>query len=701
MRTGVHIAVLAAWLTAVPISIPPAPPARAHQAAPQAKVAGGLLSAADRKAYAAAFHELERKRYKRAHQQARKAKNRLPAKVIRWHELTSDRPRARFDELARFLDRNPDWPGRGALLRNAERAMPRDLPDAAVLAWFEARPAVSPSGARRHAEALRRAGQTVRATALVRTTWIESDFARRDERAFRKRFAKLLRRDDDLARLDRLLWERKYRPAKRQARRLGKGHAALAEARIALARRSPGVDYAIRQVPKELARDPGLIYERARWRRRKNRYDGVIELLDPPMPDAPHAKRWWPLRRWAARQAYMEGDLSVAYRIAAGHGLERGLGFAEGEWLAGWLALRSLDQPEIAYRHFEQLHQGVSSPISLARGAYWAGEAARALEARGAAGANGGANGDAKGDNWRAKAEDWYLKAARHGTTFYGQLAGRRLGREVALETQAKTGAAPKPDAAARAAFEGREIVRVVRLLGELGETKLHRRFLLRLKALAEDGEDFVLAADLARRQGRPDIAVRMAKEARKAGVILFDVLFPSRRLPETKSPEPALVLAVIRQESAFYTGAISGAGARGLMQIMPATARRVARQIKVRYSRKKLLSDPEYNLRLGRAYLADLTEKYDGSYILALAAYNAGPARANRWMKTFGDPRTPGVDPVDWIESIPFNETRNYVQRILESLVVYRKTLGVPDSDPVIASHARFRSLAENAQPD
>ncbi len=687
MRTGVHIAVLAAWLAAVPISIPPA---RAHQVAPPTKGVGGLLSAPDRKAYRAAFHELARKRYKSAHQHARKAENRLPAKVIRWHQLTSDRPRARFDELARFLDQNPDWPSRGALLRNAERAMPRDLSDAWILAWFEARPPVSPSGARRHAEALLRAGETRRATALIRNTWIESNFARRDERAFRKRFTKLLRRADDLARLDRLLWERSYRSAKRQARRLGKGHAALAAARIALARRSPGVDYAIRQVPKDLAGDPGLVYERARWRQRKSRYEGVIELLDPPMPDAPHANRWWPLRKWAARQAYMEGDISIAYRIAAGHGLEQGLGFAEGEWLAGWLALRSLDQPEIAYRHFEHLHQGVRSPISLARSAYWAGEAARALAAL-------DAKRGAKGGNWQAKAEDWYLKAAEHGTTFYGQLAGRRLGREVEIETAA----AAAPDATARAAFEGREIVRAVRLLGELGETKLHKRFLLRLKWLAEDAEDFVLAAELAQNQGRPDIAVRMAKEARKAGVILFDDLFPSRRLPKTKSPEPALVLAVIRQESAFYTGAISGAGARGLMQIMPATARRVARQIKVRYSRKKLLSDPEYNLRLGRAYLADLTDKYDGSYILALAAYNAGPARANRWMRAFGDPRTPGVDPVDWIESIPFNETRNYVQRILESLVVYRKTLGVPDSNPVIAGHARFRTLAENHEPD
>ena len=682
MKTGIYVAALAAWLAVIPITVQPV---RAHEAAQPAKVYGGLLSAADRKAYDTAFHELERRRYRKARQHADKAKNRIPAKVIRWHELTSDRPRADFGELARFLDENPDWPGRGALLRNAELAMPVNLKDARVLAWFEARPAVSSNGARRHAEALLRAGETQRATALIRKTWIEGNFAGRDERAFRKRFAKQLRREDNLARLDRLLWERKYRPAKRQARRLGTGYAALTEARIALARRSPGVDYAIRQVPKQLKRDPGLVYERARWRRRKNRYDGVIELLDPPMPEAPQARRWWSLRKWAARQAYQKGDFSIAYRIAAGHGLDRGLGFAEGEWLAGWLALRSLDQPEAAYRHFERLHAGVRSPISRARGAYWAGEAARALAARGPA------------DEWQAKADDWYLKAARHGTTFYGQLAGRRLGQEAAIETAA----GPAPDAMARAAFEAREIVKVVHLLGELGEIDLQRRFLLRLKALAESTEDFVLVADLARSQGRPDIALRMAKEARNAGVILFDDLFPLRRLAETESPESALVLAVIRQESAFYDSAVSGAGARGLMQIMPATARRVARQIKVRYSRKRLLSDPEYNLRLGRAYLADMTAKYNGSYILALAAYNAGPARANRWMKDFGDPRTAEVDPVDWIESIPFNETRNYVQRILEGLVVYRKSLGVPASNPVVAGRDHFRSLAENGKPN
>ncbi|MCH7796810.1 MAG: lytic transglycosylase domain-containing protein, partial [Proteobacteria bacterium] len=261
---------------------------------------------------------------------------------------------------------------------------------------------------------------------------------------------------------------------------------------------------------------------------------------------------------------------------------------------------------------------------------------------------------------------------------------------------------AKPPSAEARAAFERRELVRVVRMLGELGEAKLHERFLLRLKVLAESAEDYALVADLAHEQGRSDIAMRTAKAARTAGFILFDDLFPSRRLPEAKDSEPALVLAVIRQESAFYKGAVSRAGARGLMQLMPRTAKRVARRIKVRYSRKKLLTDAEYNLRLGRAYLSGLTQDYDGSYVLALAAYNAGPARANRWIKAFGDPREADVDPIDWIESIPFDETRNYVQRILESLVVYRRHLGVPDGNPLVPrADAPFKSLAKLPEID
>jgi soluble lytic murein transglycosylase len=683
MRTGIRIAVLAAWLAALGTW---AQPARAHELAEPVITANALLSAQDRKAYRAAFHKVDKKRYPSARKLAKKAKERLPAKVIQWLALSAERPHAGFAEIARFLERNPGWPGQGALRRNAEMAMPEDLPDERLRAWFAARSPVTPAGALRYADALMRAGEQARATELLRAAWIERDFGRRDERAFRKRFAKLLRREHDLARLDRLLWDRKYRPAKRQARRLGKAYAALAEARIALARRAPGVDWAIRRVPAELETDPGLVYERARWRRHKNRYEGVIELLDPPNPAAPRPERWWPLRKWAARQALTQGDASVAYRIARAHGMAAGLGFAEGEWLAGWIALRFLKRPETAYEHFTRFNKGVSSPISLARSAFWAGQAARAM-----------APNDPKGD-WPTTARRWYEEAARYGTTFYGQLASRRLGRPVAIDIPAPR----PPDAQARAAFDRRELVRVVRMLGELGEAGLHERFLLRLLALARSADDYALVADLAHEQGRPDIAVRTAKAARKAGTILFDDLFPSPRIPEAKGSEPALVLAVIRQESAFYKGAVSRAGARGLMQLMPRTAKRVARRIKVRYSRKKLLTDPEYNLRLGRTYLTDLTAEYDGSYVLALAAYNAGPARANQWIKAFGDPRDPAIDTIDWIESIPFDETRNYVQRILESLIVYRRHLGVPDGDPLMpAAGPSFKSLAKSPETD
>ncbi len=661
MRRGLRIAVFVAYATGTS--------AWAHQVGDPIVADEPLLSAAERKVYREAFRKLDNKRFRQARTLARKAKERLPAKVIRWAELAGDRPRGSFEDLARFLDDNPHWPGQAALLRNAELLMPADLTDGRVLAWFSARPATTSAGAVRHAEALMRAGQRARATALLRASWIEMDFPRREERAFRKHYAKLLRRQDELARLERLLWEHKSRPAKRQARRLGRAYVALAEARLRLARMGPGVDRAIRRVPKELRNHPGLVYERARWRQRKGRYEDVIELLDPPNPAAPHPERWWPLRKWAARQAFFNGDISLAHRIAGAHGLEAGLGFAEGEWLAGWIALRFLAEPERAYAHFTHLNRGVTSPISLARSAYWAGEAAWAMDKRDPAG------------GWLDIARTRYAEAAEFGTTFYGQLAARRLGRPIGIRDER----AQPPTAEARAAFDRRELVRVARMLGELGEVKLHERFLLHLKVLADSATDYALVAELAREQGRADIAVRAAKDARSDGVILYDELFPSHELAEAQSLEPALVLAVIRQESGFYDGAMSRAGARGLMQIMPRTAKRMARRIKVRYSRKRLLTDPRYNLRLGQAYLSDLSQRYGGSYVLALAAYNAGPARANGWIKIFGDPRDPDVDPVDWIESIPFDETRNYVQRTLESLVVYRRHPGVADGQPVL----------------
>ncbi len=610
---------------------------------------GILLSEADRTIYTAAFEQLEARRFESARETAAKATNALPAKVIYWLDLTREKTEADFAELARFIEENPDWPRQRNLRRNAERAMPADLSDSDLLAWFEARPPVTTDGALRYAEALKRSGNDDRAAAFLREVWIEFKLTTKQEKAFLKQYGGLLRKDDHIDRLDRLLWQRSARAARRQARRIGNGYVQLAEARLLLAFRRPGVDRAVRKVPSKLREDPGFIYDRARWRRRKGRRQGVIALLDPPRPDAPHPEVWWPLRHWAARGALDRRDFAVAYRLASHHGFEKGLGFAEGEWLAGWIALRFVKDPKRAYDHFVQLFDGVSTPVSRARGAYWAGEAARS-----------------KGDE--EQAEHWYRLAAKHISTFYGQLAGKRLGLPPA--TALPRPVEPQPED--RQDFARRELVQVVRLLGQIDRKNIQRRFLDRLRKTATTTSDFWLTAELALEQGRPDRALRTAKEARRVGLILPDHLYPLPNLPHDDAMDRTLLFAVIRQESQFYNEVVSGAGARGLMQLMPATAKRVARKLKIPYRRSKLTQDPAYNMRLGVAYLTQMLDRYQGSQLLALAAYNAGPRRVDRWIKRFGDPRKPGVDLIDWAERIPFGETRNYVQRILEAVPIY-----------------------------
>lgn len=668
MRIALRIAILVITFAALP--------AGAHEVPPPAKTPV-LLSAKDYKAYQAAFQQAKAKHHQRARSIAAKASNPLLAKVIDWLDFTKPGSKSNFEAAAKFLEQNPDWPKQRALQINIEKSMPRNLPDRRVLSWFNTHPPVTTEGSVRFAEALQRAGQKATATDLLRRAWIEGNFTRSKETAFHKRHRELLRQQDETARLDRLLWDRRARPAKRQAQRIDKkGYLALALARLALMQKSGGVDGAIQRVPAALRNDPGLIFERARWRQRKRRYDGVVELIDPPIPGAPQAERWWPLRRWTARQAFVEGDLSVAYRVASGHGLAQGTGFAEGEWLAGWIALRSLRQPETALSHFAKLYEGVKSPISKARGAYWAGEAARAI-----------------GD--RETATKWHAKAAVHGTTFYGQLARYRLGQSLAGALPAL----PSPTADQRTQFQKKELVQIVRLLGELDQDEIQKPFLFHLSAAAENATDYMLTAELARAEKHPDIAVKTAKSARQAGIILVGDLFPSLTLTKAEVPEAALVHAVVRQESAFNPDAVSHAGARGLMQLMPATAKRVARSMKVKYSRKNLTKDPAYNIRLGSRFLKSLITRYDGSYVLALAAYNAGPSRADRWIREYGDPRKADVDVIDWIESIPFSETRNYVQRIVEGLVIYRQRLGETGNGPVVepSSHQPPVYRAEN----
>jgi soluble lytic murein transglycosylase len=620
------------------------------------------LSPADRAIYAQAFRLANAERFDEARALSQTAQDPRLQKMVLWLDLSTPRDdKGSFPIIATFLAKNADWPGRGALQLHAEMVMPANMPDEQLLAWFDRYPALTVSGAMRQAAALERRGSVEDALAVARATWVGQRFSGTEESAFLARYGRKLSREDHEARLDRLLWKRDFRGAARQARRLGAGHVALAEARHQLALNRPGVDAAIRRVPQELQNDHGMTFERARWRQKRGRYADVVELLDPPAPDAPEAERWWSLRHWTIRQALLQGDISVAYRVASNHGMSEGVGFSEAEWLAGWIALRFLNEPGFAYRHFARLHEGVSTPVSLGRGAFWAGEAAHALA-------------QSRGDMaWWVRAQQWYEAASAHDTSYYGQLAARRLGRDPVINLAARSA----PSDEIRNSFYDSELVTIVRLLQEAGASELMERFLFRLIFLAETGKDYALVAELADSVGRPDLAMRTARSARGDGIILPGYLFPSMDLPNQPEPEQALLLALIRQESGFYQEAVSRAGARGLMQIMPATAKQVAQQIRVAYNGDKLLSDPEYNILLGRTYLSDLLDRFGGSYVLALAGYNAGPARVNGWIGAFGNPRDPAVDVIDWIESIPIDETRNYVQRILEGLSAYRQQLG------------------------
>jgi len=624
------------------------------------------LSDADVKAAKAAFAAVEKNRWQAAHQHAAAVGDPLFAKIIRWIDYTRPDTDAGFTAIVAFLDGEPQWPSRADLRRRAEEKLPAALASEEVLAWFDRYPPITADGLIRRATALIATGKTTAGRAAIRRTWIEGDFGKAQEQHVYRQFRKILTAADHRARLDRLIWEDRYWPAHRMLWRVDAATRALAEARLALMRAEPGVDRAIQRVPAELRNDPGLIYERLRWRRKKGRYESARELLDDLPPDPLHPRKWWVEREILARRALADGFITDAYRIARDHGIKatesNAREYADAEWLAGWIALRMLGDHAVAMDHFVAMYQAVQYPISRARGAYWTGRAASAMELP-------------------RVANLWYAIAARLPTTFYGQLALAELAPDSPLRLPPE----PRPTAEDVAAFKTHELTRVVEILAELGEAAYLRPFLLAVAAVSDEPGRRVLAADLAYLTGRPDLGVHTAKNADRDGQFLLKAGYPAIDLPEptggTGGLEPALTLSVIRQESGFWPEAVSSAGARGLMQLMPATARHVAKTADIVYKHERLTTDPHYNLRLGTAYLARMIEDFGGSYVLALAAYNAGPSRARQWIRDFGHPGPSLAETVDWIESIPFGETRSYIQRVLENLQVYRTRL---DGKPV-----------------
>ncbi len=577
--------------------------------------------------------------------------------IVEWHRLRAGLGDAA--DVTGFLARRPDWPGLAWLRRKSEAAIDT-LPSDEIIAFYQEMPPQSPEGVLSRARVLIENGQQGDAEAELVLAWRTMPMGRLIQANYLRQHADLLAPHHN-ARLDRMLWDNHQVSARQMLSLVDEDHRALAEARIALRDMAPGVDVLIEAVPAELNGAPGLAHDRFVWRVRKGRDDDAIDLLMERSTSAQalgEPEKWARSRANLARKAMRAGEPERAYQIASRHYLTEGASYADLEWLSGFIALRQLDDPTTALRHFQHFDKAVSSPISRGRAGYWLGRAYEAL-------------GDSDG------AHDAYSQAAEHQTSFYGLLAAERIGRPFDPVLANPPDVPPWKDAA----FMSSGVLQAGLLLLEAGELDLAERFLAHLV----ESLDPVQANQLGEMVidiGQPHLAVMIAKRAAQRALVLPGAYFPLHPVVDMDLPmAPEMTLAIARRESEFDPRVISGAGARGLMQVMPATASAVAEDMGIAAGHKtsRLIEEWEYNARLGARYLAGLAGSFEGNVVMMAAGYNAGPGRPLQWALDFGDPRDPDVDVIDWIEFIPFNETRNYVMRVTESLPVYRARLGGP----------------------
>lgn len=615
-----------------------------------------ILSAKQERAFTRALGYASKGRFGLAVRNAGTINHEAAEKLVMWRATTVRGTTAPFSEITSFVDNNPDWPRLSRAIRNAERAINKHTPKADIADWMRRHPPRTGDGMFRELQALVALNRASEAKARAPGYWIDGNFPRAAEKQFLRQFRRAISRAHHSQRMHRLLWDRQYGQARRQMRRVSKGESALALARMALSRRQGGVDATLARVPRSLKNDPGLIYDRLKWRRRKGRDNAAMQLLAKPPKNLVRPEIWWTERAIVGRRMLAAGRVTDAYKAVSDHRMTPDFPrqFAEAEWMSGWIALRFLGEAKTALKHFQRLDAAVKTPISKARAGYWAGRAAsEAGKPR--------------------MAQGWFSKAAKYETTYYGQLAHARI-----FKTSYPTRwTDPLPSPALRTKFEKHDLVAAARILKQVGRRDLLKVFFDRLVRINRNPGWQRLTADLAYSLGHGELGVRVARYAMRSNTLLPLHAYPTPRGFQEGTPERSLLLAISRQESNFDARAISHAGARGLMQLMPATAREVARQQRVRYSKNRLTRDPSYNIRLGRAYLANVLRTYNGSYVLAVASYNAGPGAVRRWIRKNGDPRDTNVDVVDWVEMIPYSETRNYVQRVLENLQVYRRRTG------------------------
>ena len=630
----------------------------------------GPLEAADVRVLRSVLAAARNQKWRQALDASAGAKSDIPGTVARGLWLAAEDARASFVATLDFLEEHPDWPQWNTVRRRLEERIDDRVGHEQILQLFETEPPLTGTGLLRFAQSLESTGEAERAVEFARSAWLEYRLSASEERDLLRQFGTSLGQQDHVSRLDDRIWSRDWDAARRQVRRVPRQWRRLGEARITLGRRASGADRAVARVPASLRDHPGLIYERARWRRRSGLKRAAHDMLVPLPPELPNAHRWWDELSLHVRDQLRANGFAEAYRLASLYPAFEGEDRRQGAWLAGWIALEFLKRPpEEAMEHFEEARKESWHPADLSLVGYWQYRTALRM-------------GDLEGA--RAYGEE----AASWPGTFFGQLALRSLGRALQLP------AAPVPDNAYLARPDTKSQAEIVRALGQADGSDFAWPFVETLLAGVSSDREAAAVVALCWQAGMPRQALRSSRRAVSMGhdmpLLLFQIpseeQFP-RDAVHAELPLP-VALAVSNQESGFDRRAVSHAGARGLMQLMPNTARHQARRLSITYQRNRLTEDPHYNIRIGTSFLRDRIDRYEGSIPLALAAYNAGDGNVRKWLRAHGDPRESELTLINWILLIPLAETRGYVQRVMERISAYEILLAPGESTAIPLRH-------------
>ena len=608
-----------------------------------------------------AISEMKKANWPLALKTAKKARDKSIYNFVQWRHLITKGNNASYYDYKTFIDTNENYPRIGRIKYLAEHKLStKKISPKKIINWFGSTEPLSGYGKLILGESYIMTGDKEKGTKLIKDGWINAELTKSELRFYRKKFKKYLNANDYIKRADYLAWNNKHWDLKRLLRYLPKDYELLYTARQLLMSKSYGVDNAISKVPSKFKNDAGLNYDRLKWRRKRGRVDSSVEILTKIKNTKDYLVRpdkWWIEREIISRSLIYKKKYELAYKISSNHAMTEGAEFAAAEWMSGWIALSFLKDPLLARDHFEKFYNNVGYPISVARGAYWLGKTYKKL-----------------GDN--ELSIEWYNKAAKYLTTYYGQLAFMELNPNAKFELSKDIEVKKEY----RDYFFKKEIVKLIYLLDELDEDKYTKHMLRHLANDNVEGGSEILAAELSTNIERFDFAIQISKiasyEKRFHNKYNYPIISTPKYINGRKIPESAFILSIIRQESEFDLSANSHAGAKGLMQLMPYTAKLVAKQANLPYSKSRLTTDPEYNINLGSHYIAGLILEYEGAYPFAIAAYNAGPKRVKYWKKINKNPQKNQINYIDWIELIKFKETRNYVQRVLENYNVYRYIL-------------------------